>query len=89
MIPPNDRTPDLKLSGDGDEPLIVHNGLLADRDYEVDQEAVRDHQQTEEDRRDHDEVARLEWNGSLYFDDELGPILPGDNVRRCLLDAAG
>ena len=78
----------LKLSGDGDEPLIVHNGLLADRDYEWTRKLSEITSKRKKTDEDHDEVARLEWNGSLYFDDELGPILPGDNVRRCLLDAA-
>lgn len=78
----------LQLSGDGDEPLIVHNGLLADREYEWTRklsEVTGKRKKTDE---DHAEVARLEWRGSLYYDEAIGPYLPGDNVRRCLLDAA-
>lgn len=78
----------LTLAGDGDEPLIVHNGLLADRDYEWTRKLSEITSKRKKTDEDHDEVARLEWNGSLYFDDEIGPYLPGDNVRRCLLDAA-
>lgn len=78
----------LKIAGDGDEPLIVHNGLLADRDYEWTRKLSEITSKRKKTDEDHDEVARLEWNGSLYYDDEIGPYLPGDNVRRSLLDAA-
>lgn len=37
---------------------------------------------------DHLEMARLEHAGSLYFDDEVGPYLPSDNIWRSLLDGA-
>lgn len=78
----------LHISGDSDEPLIVHNGLLADREYEWSRKLAEVTGKRKKTDEDHAEVARLEWNGSLYYDDELGPYLPGDNVRRCLLDAA-
>lgn len=37
---------------------------------------------------DHEEMARLEHAGALYLDDEVGPYIPGQNIERCLLDAA-
>jgi hypothetical protein len=37
---------------------------------------------------DHEELARLEHTGGLYFDENLGPFLPGQNFERCLVDAA-
>lgn len=80
-------TIELTLAGDGDEPLIMHNGLLADRDYEWTRQLAAITGKRGKTDEDHDEVARLEWNGSLYFDDQIGPYLPGDNVRRALLDA--
>ncbi|MGE4153397.1 MAG: hypothetical protein AB7G17_14220 [Phycisphaerales bacterium] len=78
----------LKLVGKPDEALIVHNGLLADREYKWTKLLAEVTSKRKKSDEDHAEVARLEWNGSLYFDDEIGPYLPGDNVRRCLLDAA-
>lgn len=77
----------LILRGDGDEPLIVHNGLLADREYEWTRKLSVVSKKRNKTDEDYDEVARLEWRGSLYYDDKVGPYLPGDNVRRCLLDA--
>jgi hypothetical protein len=37
---------------------------------------------------DHEEIARLEHMGSLYWDKDNGPYLPGDNIWRSLYDAA-
>jgi hypothetical protein len=78
----------IRLAGDGDEALIMHNGLLADRDYEWTKLLAPLTGKRKKTDEDHAEVARLEWRGGLYYDDELGPYLPGDNVRRALLDAA-
>jgi hypothetical protein len=78
----------LALAADGDEPLIMHNGLLADREYEWTRALAAVTKKTKKTDEDHAEVARLEWRGGLYFDDKVGPYLPGDNVRRSLLDAA-
>jgi hypothetical protein len=36
---------------------------------------------------DHEELARLEHFGSLYYDPEIGPYIPGQNVERALVDA--
>lgn len=78
----------LRLTGEDGEPLIVHNGLLADRDYEWTRQLSAVTGKRKKTDEDHAEVARLEWRGGLYYDAEVGPYLPGDNVRRCLLDAA-
>lgn len=78
----------LTLVGDDGEPLIVHNGLLADREYEWTKKLSPLTSKRKKTDEDHAEISYLEWRGSLYFDPELGPYLPGDNIRRCLLDAA-
>lgn len=36
---------------------------------------------------DYEALARLEHLGSLYYDPEVGPFIPGQNVERCLVDA--
>lgn len=81
-------TTTLTLVGDGEDPLIVHNGLLADREYEWTKAMAPLTSKRKKTDDDHLAIAALEWRGSLYYDEELGPYLPGDNVRRCLLDAA-
>jgi hypothetical protein len=37
---------------------------------------------------DYEELARLEHLGSLYLDPDVGPYMPGQNIERCLVDAA-
>lgn len=37
---------------------------------------------------DYEELARLEHMGSLYMDPDVGPYIPGENIQRCLVDAA-
>lgn len=34
------------------------------------------------------EAARIEWEGSLYMDDKLGPVLPAINVERSIVEGA-
>lgn len=37
---------------------------------------------------DHAEIARLEHAGSLYYDSDIGPYIPSDNLWRSLYDGA-
>jgi hypothetical protein len=37
---------------------------------------------------DHEEMARIEFIGSLYYDPKLGPYWPGQNIDRMFYDAA-
>lgn len=37
---------------------------------------------------DHEEIARLEHQGGMYFDPDAGPYVPADNIWRALYDAA-
>jgi hypothetical protein len=78
----------IRLEGEENEPLIMHNGLLADREYEWTKRLSAVTGKRKKTDEDHAAVAELEWRGGLYYDPELGPYLPGDNVRRSLLDAA-
>lgn len=80
-------TLELSLSGLGDEPLIMHNGLLADREYEWAQLLAPLQAKRKKTDEDHAEIAWLEWRGGLYYDEKIGPYLPGANVRRALIDA--
>lgn len=34
------------------------------------------------------EIQRLKWLGSLYYDEEMGPYLPSENLWKSILDAA-
>ena len=72
----------------GTAPLLMHNSRLSnplDPAAQALKKATGKRTKTEE---DHAEVARLEHFGGLYMDPDVGPYLPGDNVWRCIYDAA-
>jgi len=74
----------------GIRPLIQHNGQLQDQlnsfskaIKEINRKGSR--RMTDDDHR---RMRRLEWEGSLYFDPEVGPYIPQDNVMSCLCEGA-
>lgn len=34
------------------------------------------------------EIFKAQWEGYLYFDEKLGPVLPGQNIEACLREGA-
>lgn len=80
----------LKLRWEGIRPLIMHNGLLVDPTYpftvsikEITSKGSKNLTQDDHETRD-----RLEWEGGLYWDEEVGPYIPSDNIERCLQKGA-
>ena len=78
----------VRLTGTGTRPLLVHNVRLASplnayakRLKSLNSKRVK----TDEDRL---EIARTEWEGSLYHDEELGPYVPGPNLFASLIGGA-
>ncbi|WP_322768419.1 hypothetical protein [Frankia sp. Cr1] len=70
----------------GHTPLLMHNIRLADPDDPITVEIAgitSKKKKTPEDRAD---IARLEWHGCLYADDD-GPYIPTANVRRSFAKA--
>lgn len=37
---------------------------------------------------DHEEMAKLEWLGGIYFDPSVGPFIPALNLLKCLTEGA-
>jgi hypothetical protein len=71
----------------GTAELIMHNARLAnplDPIAKAMKAVTSKRTKTDE---DHEEIARLEHLGSLYYDSEIGPYIPGQNFERCLVDA--
>lgn len=70
----------LNLTLTGVTPLLMHNVRLADPldPWAKAMKAVSSKRaKTDE---DHAELARLEWMGGLYWDDEIGVYIPAENV---------
>lgn len=79
---------DIRITLIGTTPLVMHNIRLADP-LDPATRALRavtsKRKKTDE---DHEEAARLEFIGGLYMDPDAGPYVPGENIERCLADAA-
>jgi hypothetical protein len=78
----------VRLTATGTRPLLLHNVQLASplNAYAKRLKAMNSKRiKTDDDRL---EIARVEWEGSLYFDPEVGPYVPGPNVFRSLINGA-
>lgn len=78
----------VRLTATGTRPLLLHNVQLASplNPYAKRLKALNSKRtKTDEDRM---EIARVEFEGSLYFDDVVGPYIPGQNLFRSLVGGA-
>ncbi|WP_296271758.1 hypothetical protein [Pseudomonas sp. UBA6323] len=78
----------IKLKLVGQSPLLMHSDRFANP---LDP-ATKAHKVLTSKRKkldeDHADIAKSEWLGSLYHDAEVGPFLPGLNVKSALVGAA-
>jgi hypothetical protein len=68
-------------------PLILHNGELANslnQWSKMIKEITSKRKKTE---ADINQISEYEWYGGLYYDDLIGPYIPGEMVDACLRDA--
>jgi hypothetical protein len=78
----------VRLTAAGTRPLLLHNVRLASplNAYAKRLKALNSKRvKTDEDRL---EIARVEWEGSLYHEEELGPYVPGPNLFASLIGGA-
>lgn len=78
----------IRLRIEGDAPLIVQGDTLADPLHELTlkyREVTRKQKKTDADQRT---MGEIEFEGGLYYDPKIGPYMPGDNVMKCLVEAA-
>ncbi len=68
-------------------PLLMHNERLADPLDPYSREIAKISGKRKKTEADHLEIARIEFAGGMYFDEELGPCVPTWNVIRCIQDA--
>lgn len=77
----------VRITMTGTTDLLMHNARLSDPlDAWTKQlkEVSSKRTKTED---DHAEMARIEFMGGLYYDEDLGPYIPGVNIHRCLVEA--
>lgn len=69
----------------GIRPLLMHNGQLADQTnpyvVEIKKITAKGKKKTD---TDYANMARLEWEGGLYWDETLGPVIMSDAIERCI-----
>lgn len=70
----------------GIRPLVMHNGLLADptNPFTIQIKQIVSKGSRKLTTTDYEDRDRLEWEGGLYWDDEHGPVMPSDNIERCI-----
>ena len=76
----------MKVRWTGIRPLVMHNGLMADPTNKFTRaikEIVRKGSKKLTDS-DYEMRDRLEWEAGLYWDEDLGAVIPSDNIERCV-----
>jgi hypothetical protein len=79
---------DFTITIQGNTPLLMHNAQLSDPLNPFTRRLSEVTKKRSKTIEDHQEIALREWDGSLYYDPDAGPYIPGANINRCLLDAA-
>lgn len=73
----------------GVDELLMHNGLLADPAYPWTVALKKITSKRKKSTADYEEMARLEWHGSLYLDDDKRPSIPDIVIEGTLLGRGG
>lgn len=76
----------VKITGTSD--LIMHSDRLCNPLDPAKKEIATYTGKRKKTDADHEEIARLEWRAGMYYDDELGPHLPGRMIKAMLIGAA-
>ncbi len=72
----------------GTTPLITHNIRLANPLDPIAKAMKGISAKRTKTEDDYVQLARLEFEGGLYLDPEVGPFLPGANVEKCIVEGA-
>lgn len=78
----------VRLTIVGTMPLLMHNAQLSDPLATITKQLKKVSGKRIKTEADHEEMARIEFEGGLYWDEEFGPYVPGANIHACLLKAA-
>ena len=78
----------IRLKLTGQSPILMHSDRYANPlDASTKAHKVLTGKRKKLDE-DHEAIAKSEWVGGLYFDSEIGPFIPGQNVKSALVNAA-
>lgn len=77
----------LKVTLKGETPILMHNGRLSNPLDEATKKLKALTSKKSKTDNDHAEIARAEWEGGLYIDED-GPYIPCDNLEACIKGGA-
>lgn len=80
----------IKVRITGTRPMLMHSDRLADPLDPIakQRKMVTDKTSKKKTEDDHAFLAKTEWIAALYFDDELGPVIPGRVIEGMLIESA-
>ncbi len=80
----------IAVSIEGIGPLLMHNIRLVDpsNEYVIQSREITSKSKGKRTKEDDERLAFLGFMGGLYYDDELGPYLPGGSLQASLYDGA-
>lgn len=70
----------------GTSPLITQSDKLVDPLYPLTKEIRAFTKKRTKTDDDHAQIARLEWTGALYWNRDLGPFIPSENIAASIRD---
>ena len=73
-----------RMSVRGESPLLCHSDKMVDVTNPLKKALAEISGKRKKTDDDHVRMSRLEFEGGLYHDDELGPVLPTANILACL-----
>ena len=68
--------------------MLMHNGALADPLSEYTKLLKAETAKRKKSDDDHEEIARIEFQGGLYYDEVLGPVIPGHVIDSVIVSGA-
>lgn len=78
----------VRIGIQGTTPLLLHNIRLANPLDPIAKAMKSISGKRTKTEDDHVQLARLEFEGGLYLDPQLGPYLPGANVEKSIIEGA-
>lgn len=81
----------VKVEWTGTRPLMMHSERLANPRDPIAQEMAKLTSRANKEKKtlaNIERLSRLEWEGGMYFDSELGPVIPAWNIQACITEGA-
>lgn len=75
----------IKIKLTGSRPLMMHADTFVDPINPLTKEHKKLTSKRKKTDDDHEAIAKSEWRGALYFDEELGPYIPGVNIEAAMI----